>query len=304
MDFNKILAEIAEETKYLQGKGKVANYIPALAQVDGNQFGMALLTADGELFEYGDSAVNFSLQSVSKVLTLTIAFREIGTVVWERVGREPSGNPFNSLIQLEKEKGIPRNPFINAGALVISDILCSALENPKEYLLDFVQKRAQNPLIKYDEVVAISEKEHGYLNVALANYMKSFGNIHNTPEQILDLYFNQCSLSMNCNDLVRVFSFIANRGFDSNNKERILSRSHSKRLSSLMLTCGMYDESGDFAFRVGMSGKSGVGGGIVATIPGKLTMAVWSPELNSFGNSLRGVMALELFTTKTGMSIF
>jgi len=304
MDFNKILAEIADETSYLQGQGKVANYIPALAQVAGNQFGMSLLTADGELFEYGDSSVNFSLQSVSKVLTLTIAFREIGTVVWERVGREPSGNPFNSLIQLEKERGIPRNPFINAGALVISDILCSALENPKEYLLDFVQKRAQNPLIMYDEVVAASEKEHGYLNVALANYMKSFGNIHNTPEQILDLYFNQCSLSMNCNDLVRAFSFITNRGFDSNNKERILSRSHSKRLSSLMLTCGMYDESGDFAFRVGMSGKSGVGGAIVATIPGKLTMAVWSPELNSFGNSLRGVMALELFTTKTGMSIF
>jgi glutaminase len=304
MDFNDILAEIAEETKELEGKGKVANYIPALAQVSGNQFGMALLAADGELFEWGDSQTNFSMQSISKVLTLTIAFREIGSDVWERVGREPSGNPFNSLIQLEKERGIPRNPFINAGALVISDILCSRFPNPKEVLLDFVQKRAQNTNIQYDKIVAQSEKEHGYLNSALVNYMKSFGNITNNPEEVLDLYFNQCSLSMNCVDLVKTFSFITHRGFDSNNKERILSRSRSKRLNALMLTCGMYDESGDFAFRVGMPGKSGVGGGIAATIPGKLTMAVWSPELNNFGNSLRGIKAMELFTTKTGMSIF
>ncbi len=304
MDFKEILNEIAEETKELEGKGKVANYIPALAQVSGNQFGMALLAADGELFEWGDSQTNFSMQSISKVLTLTIAFREIGSEVWERVGREPSGNPFNSLIQLEKERGIPRNPFINAGALVISDILCSRFPNPKEVLLDFVQKRAQNTNIQYDKIVAQSEKEHGYLNSALVNYMKSFGNITNNPEEVLDLYFNQCSLSMNCVDLVKTFSFITHRGFDSNNKERILSRSRSKRLNALMLTCGMYDESGDFAFRVGMPGKSGVGGGIAATIPGKLTMAVWSPELNSFGNSLRGIKAMELFTTKTGMSIF
>ena len=304
MDFNKILSEIDEETKHLQGKGKVADYIPALAEVDANKFGIALLTAEGELFEHGDAQANFSIQSISKAITFIMAFKKIGSEVWKRVGREPSGNPFNSLIQLEKEKGMPRNPFINAGALVISDILCSNCEKPKDSLLSFVQKLSQNNEIKYDETVANSEKEHGYLNTALVNYMKSFSNIENTPEQVTDLYFNQCSLSMNCVDLVKTFSFLINRGFDSNNKERILTRSRSKRLSSLMLTCGMYDESGDFAFRVGMAGKSGVGGGIVAVIPGKLAIAIWSPELNSFGNSLRGIKALELFTTKTGISIF
>jgi len=304
MDFNKILSEIDFETRDLIGQGKVADYIPALAQINPNQFGIALLTSDGELFEYGDSNVNFSIQSISKVLTLAIAFREVGSEVWTRVGREPSGNPFNSLIQLEKEKGIPRNPFINAGAIVISDIFCSNIKEPKEYLLNFTRKLASNQEIIYDPIIASSEKEHGFLNIALVNYMKSFGNIFNPADEVLDLYFHQCSLSMNCVDLVKAFSFLTNRGFDSNNKERILSRSRSKRLSSLMLTCGMYDESGDFAFRVGMTAKSGVGGGIVAAIPGKLTIAIWSPELNKFGNSLRGSKAMELFTTKTELSIF
>lgn len=304
MDFERILSEIDEETKHLQGKGKIADYIPALAEVDINKFGIALLTAEGELFKHGDATVNFSIQSISKALTLIMAFKEIGSEIWKRVGREPSGNPFNSLVQLEKEAGIPRNPFINAGALVVSDIMCSYCKEPKSDLLKFVQKLSQNPNVAYDKVIAKSEKEHGYLNTALVNYMKSFDNIKNFPDKVTDLYFNQCSLAMTCVDLVKTFSFLINRGFDANNKERVLSRSRSKRLTSLMLTCGMYDESGDFAFRVGMSGKSGVGGGIVAVIPGKLAIAIWSPELNAYGNSLRGIKALELFTTKTGISIF
>ena len=304
MNFEKIFREIDEETQHLKGKGKIADYIPALANVNPDHFAISVVTAEGECFNYGDAEVKFSIQSISKFFTLAIVFDQIGDDLWERVGKEPSGNPFNSLVQLEKEKGIPRNPFINAGALVVSDCLVSLKNDPLEYLLEFIRQRAQNNHIAVNEEIAKSEKEHGYLNAALVNYMKSFGNIENTPEQVLDLYFNQCSIEMSCFDLSKSFSFLTNRGFDSNIKKRILSVSKAKRLSALMLTCGFYDESGDFAFRVGLAGKSGVGGGIAAIIPGKLTITVWSPELNEHGNSLRGMHALELFTTKTEVSIF
>ena len=233
-----------------------------------------------------------------------MAFAEHGDSLWESVGKEPSGNPFNSLIQLEHEHGIPRNPFINAGALVITDKLVSLHKKPKNAILDFVRKVADNEDIYFDKVVAESEKNEASRNLALAHFMQSFGNIQNDVDGLVDVYCHHCALSMNCIDLAKSFLFLANHGVNPFNGEKLLSRSQSKRLNALMLTCGCYDESGDFAFRVGLPGKSGVGGGIVAIIPGELAIAVWSPELNDYGNSLVGVETLERFTTKADTSIF
>jgi len=304
MDCNKILEEIYNEVKPFLGKGRLADYIPALSSVDPNSLGIAIVGLDGCECEIGDAQTNFSVQSISKVYTLAMAFSEYGDKLWSSVGKEPSGNPFNSLVQLEHENGIPRNPFINAGALVITDKVLSTCKRPKSAILDFVRKVSDNEDIYFDKSVAESEKDEASRNLALAHFMQSFGNIENDVDRLIDVYSHHCALSMNCLDMARSFLFLANHGTNPFNGEKILSRSQAKRLNALMLTCGCYDESGDFAFRVGLPGKSGVGGGIVAIIPGEMAIAVWSPELNEFGNSLAGVEALELFTTKYERSIF
>ena len=305
MDFQNILKEIHKEVQPVISKGRVADYIPKLAAVPIEKFGMAVQTLDGDLFTIGDAEENFSIQSISKAYTLTLAMQFIGEdKLWKRVGREPSGNPFNSLVQLEYENGIPRNPFINAGALVISDIILSNSKNFGNTLLDFVRQRSNNSGIGFDAEVAASEKKTGFRNSALANFLKSYGNLVNDVDSVLEAYFLQCSLSMNCVDLAKSFMMLANHGLSPWSGKQILTSSQAKRINSLMLTCGTYDAVGDFAYRVGLPGKSGIGGGIAAFIPGELSICVWSPGLNSHGNSLSGTMALELFTTKTGMSIF
>ncbi|MBI9073232.1 MAG: glutaminase [Melioribacteraceae bacterium] len=304
MNYTKILEEIKEEVAPLIGKGKVANYIPALASVPNNKYGIAITTINGNCYTVGDAEEEFSIQSISKVFTFAMAFKSIGEKLWQRVGKEPSGNPFNSLVQLEKENGIPRNPFINAGALVVTDSLIHNNFNPKKSILDFIRKLSGNQQINYNTEIARSENEYGHRNYALAHFMKSYNNIYSEPDELLDVYFHQCSLSMSCVDLSKAVLFLANHGVVPNTDEIILTTSQAKRTNSLMMTCGMYDASGDFAFRVGIPGKSGVGGGIIAVIPGELGICVWSPELDEFGNSLTGVKTLELFTTKTGVSIF
>lgn len=304
MNLQALLEEIQQEVQPEIAKGKVATYIPGLASVPREQFGMAVQTLDGALYQVGDSQFPFSIQSISKVFTLTMALIFEGPNLWRRVGRDPSGTAFNSLVQLEYENGIPRNPFINAGALVVADVLLSHLQGSHEPFLDFVRKRSDNPTISTDPEVARSERETGFRNAALANFLKSFGNLNNPVDEILDFYVYHCSLVMNCVDLARGFLFLANHGVCPWTKERLLTMSKAKRINSLMLTCGTYDAVGDFAFRVGLPGKSGVGGGIVALIPNRLAVAVWSPGLSERGNSQAGTMALELFTTKTGISIF
>jgi glutaminase len=246
----------------------------------------------------------FSIQSISKVYTLALGFTFEGDKIWTRVGLEPSGSTFNSLVQLEYEHGIPRNPFINAGALVISDILVSHLENPKSSFLEYVRQRANNPSIQDDPQVARSERQAGFRNAAMANFLKSFSNLTNDVEEVIAFYCFHCSLAMNCVDLAKGFLFLANKGQCPWTHQKILTPSQTKRVNALMLTCGTYDAAGDFAFNVGLPGKSGVGGGIVGVIPNRLTVAVWSPGLNEKGNSFAGQYALELFTTKTGVSIF
>lgn len=304
MHYQQILEEILREVKPLTLKGKVANYIPALASVPLDKFGIALKTANGEEFVVGDADEKFSIQSISKVFTFTLALKNLEDSLWERVGKEPSGTAFNSLVQLEYEQGIPRNPFINAGALVVTDTLLSSYQNPKDHLLNFVRKLSQNPLIDYDTAVALSENQWGDRNRALCYFIKDFRNIYNDVNSVLDLYFHQCSLSMSALDLVRAFGYLANAGVSNSIAEPVLSSRQVKRINSLLLTCGTYDAVGDFAYRVGLPGKSGIGGGIVAIMPGQYVICVWSPGLNQHGNSLAGTQALELFTTKTKTSIF
>lgn len=303
-DYKHVIDRIYKEVLPFLGRGKVADYIPALARVNPNQFGIAVLPLEGPAVLKGDARTCFSVQSISKVFTFAMVMRHLGEEIWKSVGREPSGNPFNSLVQLEHEKGVPRNPFINAGAIVVTDRLIDLYSRPKEEILQFVRELCGNDDIYYDSKVARSELDHADRNRALAYFMKSFGNIHNDVDTIIDVYCHQCALSMSCEDLAHAFLFMANHGVNPADGKRILSKSQAKRLGALMLTCGFYDESGDFAFRVGLPGKSGVGGGIAAYLPERLTIAVWSPELDRHGNSLMGIETLERFTTDISRSIF
>lgn len=304
MDYQQVINNIYHEVKSLPVVGEVADYIPALANVDPDQFGIAIATIDGQTFGIGDYQCKFSIQSISKAFTLSMVIRHIGSQLWEYVGKEPSGTPFNSLVQLERENGIPRNPFINAGALVVTDKLMNLYTHPKEAILEFVREMAGTDDIYYDKTVAQSELKCANRNQALGYFMKSFNNIDNDVDALLDVYCHQCSISMTCEELAKSFLFLANHGINPHSPKEILSVSRSKRLNALMLTCGFYDESGEFAFRVGMPGKSGVGGGIIALIPGQLAIAVWSPRLNKYGNSYLGIETLERFTTDIGISIF
>ncbi|WP_286925582.1 glutaminase [Flavobacterium sp. UBA4197] len=303
MNYTAILQEIYQQISRLPVTGTVAATIPELAKVDPGKFGIHLTTIDGEDYGIGDSEEKFSIQSVSKALTVAMAFASLGERMWERVGVEPSGNPFNSLVQLEYEKGIPRNPFINAGAIVIADMLVSQLKNPKQDFLEFVRTISGSPNINYNSKVAESEKQTGFRNAALANFIKSFGNIENDVEEVLDFYFFQCAIEMTCKELAHSFFFFANEGMTRSGRQ-ILTQSQVKRLNALMQMCGFYDESGEFTYKVGLPGKSGIGGGIAALYPKNFTVTTWSPGLNEKGNSELGMNALELLTTKTGMSIF
>ncbi|GGW82211.1 glutaminase [Salegentibacter mishustinae] len=304
MDYQKILNTINDELSYRDVTGKVASYIPELAKVDPRKFGMHVYCGDRQHFSFGDSEELFSIQSISKVFSLSMAMRLMGEDLWDRVDVEPSGDPFNSLSQLEYESGVPRNPFINAGALVISDILVDQLENPKQELLDFVRKITQDNSINFDPKIATSERSTGYRNVALVNYMKALGNIKCEVEPIVDFYFHLCSLAMSCKQLAQAFMIFANKGRILGTNEEILTPTTVKRINSLMQTCGFYDEAGEFSFEVGLPGKSGVGGGIVAIHPDQYSVAVWSPILNEKGNSELGMKALERLTTLTGLSVF
>jgi glutaminase len=299
-----IIDKVYRKVKEEENVGAVASYIPELQEVDPEKFGVHLTSIKGEEFATGDYKEQFSIQSIAKVFSLCMAIEIKGKKLWQRVDVEPSGTAFNSLVHLEYESGIPRNPFINAGALVICDILISELDDPKKEFMEFIRQIASNPEVDYNQSVADSEQKEGYRNFALINFLRSFGNIGNDIEEVLDFYFNLCSIKMNCLELSETFLFLANGGVNPVSGKRIISKSNAKRVNALMSTCGFYDESGEFAYRVGLPGKSGVGGGIVAVYPKQYAIAVWSPRLNAQGNSHRGMKFLEFFTTETEDSIF
>ena len=303
MDMQTLLNRIADEVKPGLGKGSVAKYIPALAAVDPGRFGIAVADIDGEVCGAGDWETPFSIQSVSKVFTLALVLAREDDSLWRRVGREPSGNPFNSLVQLEHEHGIPRNPFINAGALVVTDQLISLAGDTADALLGFLREESGNGALDYDDVVVSSEAAHAHRNLALAHFIASYGNIRNDVPAVLDHYIRQCAIAINCRDLALAGLFLARHGVRRDGT-RLLTRSQAKRVNAIMLSCGTYDAAGEFAYRVGIPGKSGVGGGILAVIPGRCVIAVWGPELDDRGNSVAGVEALDRFTTITGWSVF
>lgn len=303
IDFQGILHKVYSEIGNRQERGKVATYIPELGDIDINKFGIHLVDSAKNEYSEGHSQEKFSIQSISKVLSLTMALSLVGEKLWSRVDVEPSGDPFNHLSLLEQENGIPRNPLINAGAIVVADVLVSELKNAKVEFLDFIRRIANDPSIDYNLAVAKSEKNTGFRNFAAANLLKSYSNLKNNVDEVLDFYFHQCSLEMNCAQLAETFFLFSNRGHCIQD-QKFLSVNQVKRINALMLTCGFYDEAGEFAFEVGLPGKSGVGGGIVALLPNKFTVATWSPGLNKKGNSKLGMEALEMLTTETGLSIF
>lgn len=304
MDYQKLLENIYQEIQPYAKEGKQADYIPELAKVNPDQFGMFIHSIYGETASIEQADTRFSIQSISKVFALAMCLSIKGDDLWKRVGREPSGTAFNSLIQLEVEHGIPRNPFINAGALVMADILFSHLDDPANDFLNFVRAVANNDTIEYNRDVANSERENGYLNAAIANLLKYHGTIENDIESVLNFYFLMCSIEMSCRELSLAFLAFANHRRKFDYAGISLTASQVKRINAIMQTCGFYDEAGEFAYFVGLPGKSGVGGGIVAIHPLQYSVAVWSPRLNSKGNSVMGMKALELLTTETKESIF
>ncbi|MBT2390831.1 glutaminase [Streptomyces sp. ISL-1] len=303
MDYQAVLERVAADVAPLIGSGSPAEYIPALAAVDPRRFGMAIADVDGKVYGVGDWRHPFSTQSITKVFALALAMAHGDDSLWERVGREPSGNAFNSLVQLEYENGIPRNPFINAGALVVTDILQTLTGDASSELLEFLRQESGNPDLAFDSAIAESESAYGDRNAALAHFMASYGNIANPVQTLLDHYFWQCSIEMSCADLTLAARFLARHGLRADDS-RLLTRSEAKQINAVMLTCGTYDAAGEFAYRVGLPGKSGVGGGIVAVVPGRCTLCVWSPGLDARGNSVAGLAALDSFTTLTGLSVF
>ncbi len=300
---NALLETLLEQVRPLTARGAVASYIPALAEVPAHALGIAIVTSDGQLFQAGDAQTRFSVQSISKVLSLSVALtRYSDDEIWQRVGKEPSGQPFNSLVQLELEHGKPRNPFINAGALVVCDMLETRLTAPRQRMLEFIRQLSGTADINYDRHVARSEYEHSARNAAIAWLMKSFGNFHNDVSKVMQTYFHYCALSMNCVELAHSFVYLANQG-KAVDGTTILTPRQARQINALMITSGMYDGAGEFAWRVGMPAKSGVGGGIIAVIPNKMSIAVWSPGLDAIGNSLAGTAVLELLSEQLGSSV-
>lgn len=306
MDLTEIVDQVYQDVRGEIGSGRVADYIPALANIDPKKFGLALFTCDGQAASAGDAEEAFSIQSVSKVFTLTLALDRVGTALWKRVGREPTGSAFNSIVQLEHEAGIPRNPLINAGAIVVTDALSTGRkpEEAVDAIVEFLRARADDAAIAVDLEVAWSEADTSDRNASLAHFMRSFGNLEGQVDDVLHVYFRQCAIAMSCRQLARAGLYLAHGGEDPITGERIVSEARARRINAIMMSCGHYDASGEFAFHVGLPGKSGVGGGILAIAPRRASIAVWSPGLNDRGNSLVGSLALERLSALTGWSVF
>lgn len=303
MEYQRVLDIVYAKAAPLVGCGDVTTTIPALTTIDAARLGLALATIDGEVYGAGDWQTPFSIQSISKVFSLAVVLSRDGEAIWQRVGREPSGSPFNALHRLEYDRGVPRNPFVNAGALVVVDRLVSLVGQGNSAVLDLLRAESGNPNVGVDPIVARSEAEHRHRNAALTHLLASYGNLTNPVDTVLDHYTAQCAIEMNCRDLALAARFLARQGLRADGS-RLLSRSDAKRLNAIMLTCGTYDHAGEFAYRVGLPAKSGIGGGIIAVVPNRCTLAVWGPGLDNSGNSYAGLAALDAFTTDTGWSVF
>ncbi|MGY6644023.1 MAG: glutaminase A [Salinarimonas sp.] len=297
-----IAARMARETE----RGKVR---PGDDDSRLGAFGIAVQTADGALLQAGDHAERFPIQSISKVFALTIALERAGEELWRRVGREPSGDPYNSIIDLERHRGMPRNPFINPGALVIADVLL-AHEDAREGVPEPVRARIAQLLGITDraewppcEPDILDSLETGHVNRALAHLTKSYGNLEHEIEQVMAVYVHQCAVRLNCAELARAgrYLMLERIGMATDSAQAVRL---ARRINALMLTCGQYDGSGEFAYRVGLPAKSGVSGGILAIVPNHASIAVWSPGLDESGNSALGTRALACLAEEMDWSVF
>lgn len=298
-----LLARICEQVRPLLAQGELPGYIPRLAEVDKEQFGISLATVDGGRFDSGDAHKPFSIQSISKLFSLMLALERAGDSLWGRVGREPSGRPFNELIQLDQEQGATRNPFVNAGALVVTDTLCSRFAQPELALLQALRRSCGDESVDIDPAMVRSERESCHRNAAIANLLKSYGRIDNSVDLVLDTYCRQCAITMTCSQVALSALCLAGGERDGAAGGDGLSAEQRHAVNALMLTCGTYNAAGDFAMRVGLPLKSGVGGGIVAVMPGVGALCAWAPGLDAAGNSLAAGRALELFARETGLSV-
>ncbi|MFZ3484993.1 glutaminase A [Sphingomonas sp. 3-13AW] len=299
-DLRSTLKEIADEiaANAAEIEAKADAKVEGL---DPGPFGIAVTTMDGETYCGGTADTRFPLQSIAKVFTLEIVLDAIGDRIFKRVGREPSGDPFNSIIDLERTKGIPRNPFVNAGALVTVDAMIDA-QCARDAVIDLV-KRELGRDVPLDEDVLASEENAGDLNRAMLSFMKHHENLRSEPDDVMSAYVRQCAISLDVAGLSQAGVFLARTRLDGDD-ERREQATRMRKLLALMMTCGHYDGSGDFALRVGLPAKSGVGGGILAVMPEVASIAVWSPNLDQHGNSILGVRALEMLVHRTGWSVF
>jgi len=307
------LQELLNRSQYQCVGGTVASYIPELAKVSGDLLGMAICLVDGTFIKAGDAQHRFSIQSISKTLTLLYCLIKRGEdFVFSRIGKEPTGDPFNSGLRLEigadgKSK-IPNNPFINAGAIVTASLFPGQDPMDKfDQFLDFVQDLLEDKDIILDEKVYLSEKKDGHRNRALSYLMRESNILKGGSqdiEDVLDVYFKCCSLSVTCVNLARFGAILAGLGWDPVKKQQVLPTDFTAKIMVLMSSCGLYDDSGNFAFDVGIPSKSGVGGGIVGAVPNKLGLATFSPPLNIKGNSVKGSWLFQELSRSEGLSIF
>ena len=289
-ELRDVVSEIADEMRQRTDRGEVATYIPELARVDPKSFGLVVIDADGNVAAGGDCDMPFSIQSISKVFTLTLALGKIGDRLWQRVGREPSGSPFNSIVQLEFERGIPRNPFINAGAIAVTDVILSG-HQPREALgeilrfMQFPRRRS----VDHDRRGGGGFRAAHRISQHRARQLHEVVRRAREPGRLtLGVYFHHCAIAMSCRQLAMAGRFLAHLGRNPSTGIAVVQPERARRINAIMLTCGHYDGSGEFAYRVGLPGKSGVGGGILAIAPGKASIAVWSPGLDAAGNSHLG----------------
>ncbi|MBX4261240.1 glutaminase A [Clostridium estertheticum] len=288
-------------------KGNTASYIPELRKVDPHQLGISILQSDGSSLSSGDYDRKFTIQSISKTVALMLALMDRGQeYVFDKVGMEPTGDAFNSIIKLEiRQPSIPLNPMINAGAIAIDSLIEGNDINHKfNRLICFFRKICHNDSLWYNEKVYLSEKATGFRNRALANFIKDSGVLEGEVEEVLDLYFKQCSIEIDCRDIAMLGAVLAMDGISPITGKTLISKNICRIVKTLMVTCGMYDASGEFSIKVGIPAKSGVGGGIMAAVPGKMGIGVFGPALDKKGNSIGGIKVLEYLSCEMDLNIF
>ena len=288
-------------------KGNTASYIPELSKVDPHQLGISILQSDGSSLSSGDYDKKFTIQSISKTVALMLALMDRGQdYVFDKVGMEPTGDAFNSIIKLEtRQPSRPLNPMINAGAIAIDSLISGNDINHKfNRLIRFFMKICHNDSLWYNEKVYLSEKATGFRNRALANFMKDSGVLEGEVEEVLDLYFKQCSIEIDCRDIAMLGAVLAMDGISPINGKTLIPKNICRIAKTFMVTCGMYDASGEFSIKVGIPAKSGVGGGIMAAVPGKMGIGVFGPALDEKGNSIGGTKVLEYLSCELDLNIF